>query len=428
MVEPHGFDAVMWTIKDPNMRPASTQAPPPMSRPPVMQYGPPNGMMPPPAPTPPPQHQQFPLPQAAVRPSPDAQDKVKKTPMSPAPAPNSIQSSSPHANGQSRTLQNGQATPKPYQILPNPADPTDKSKDPVIQMLAERAANDPELKALMKIVAQGQASSDELKKFQSHIDDLTRLQKARQTAPSQPPTAMQSPSPSGTATPQGNHISRPAQSPAPVVRAMPTPPPPKPVAQAQPQALRSKGPVPSKGDVTGMAFEFTGGNGDRYLFPKFSILEYKGVDPYTGNGLVIVSFLIARKGSSSDSPTYDPNLDYYQPITIRLYANPRYIEALQRVVAPPDEVRRYMEDVMDNMTRAEYVLLAMRLPRDTEQPPAEKQEIVQAEKVVEPEEQVIWATTNGPSPVTKIISKTKKPMGQQQDKYQCFINTISSTS
>jgi hypothetical protein len=41
----------------------------------------------------------------------------------------------------------------------------------------------------------------------------------------------------------------------------------------------------------------------------------------------------------------------------------RHLENLSRVVAPKEEVQRYMNDIMDKMTRAEYVLLAMRLPR-----------------------------------------------------------------
>ncbi|CAG8960408.1 hypothetical protein HYFRA_00008126 [Hymenoscyphus fraxineus] len=429
VVEPHAFEAIMYTVKDPN-QPAFIKDTP-MARPPVIQYGPPNGMMPPPAPTPPPQQSQFHIPPPSVKPSTSGAETFKTT-MSPASTPNSFQPS-PHPNVQSRPPQNGQATPRQPQNPPNAEagpDMTEAKKDPVIQMLAERASSNPELKALMKIVAQGNASPEELQKFQSHINDLTRLQKARQAAAIPHPSTMQSPAPSGPATPQGNQISRP--SPASTVRAMPTPPPPKPVPQ--PQALRSKGPVPpAKGDATGIVFEFVGGNGDRYLFPKFSILEPRAPDPYTRESLVIVSFLIARKGSSSDSPTYDPNLDYYQPITIRLYAAAKYIETLQRVVAPPEEVRRYMEDVMENMTRAEYVLLAMRLPRDKGEPASttqdkEKTEVVQAEKAVNTEEQVLWATTNSTPPVTKVISKTKSPVATQQDKYQCFINTIASTS
>lgn len=63
----------------------------------------------------------------------------------------------------------------------------------------------------------------------------------------------------------------------------------------------------------------------------------------------------------------DPELDYYQPLTVRLFTYAgRQLEHLARVVAPPDEVRRYMDGVMRGMTRAEYVLLAMRLPRGGE--------------------------------------------------------------
>ena len=126
-----------------------------------------------------------------------------------------------------------------------------------------------------------------------------------------------------------------------------------------PQALRSKGPPPvSKPDISAVVFDF--GTGDRYLFPKFSILEYL---PTNSGQQVVASFLIVRKGSMSEYGG-DPALDYYQPVTMRLYTHTgRHLENLARVVAPQDEVRRYMDDVMDNMTRAEYILLAMRLPR-----------------------------------------------------------------
>jgi hypothetical protein len=126
-----------------------------------------------------------------------------------------------------------------------------------------------------------------------------------------------------------------------------------------PQALRSKGPPPApKLDVSAIVFDF--GSGDRYLFPKYSILEY--VPTNTGQQ-VVASFLIIRKGSTSEYGG-DPSLDYYQPITIRLSTSTgRHLDNLARVVAPQDDVRRYMNDVMDNMTRAEYVLLAMQLPR-----------------------------------------------------------------
>jgi hypothetical protein len=293
-------------------------------------------------------------------------------------------------------------------------------------MLAERAATDPDLKALMRIVANGEATPEELKKFQSHIDELTRIQKARQAAAqaSQPPQ----PPPPSAATPapvNGHATARPAPTatttPAPLARTTPTPTPPasRPEPQyQQPQALRSKGPLPpTKPDISGVVFEFTGGSGDRFLFPKFSILEY------LPGGQVIASFLIVRKGSSSDSPTYDPDLDYYQPITIRLYAHQgRQLDALQKVVAPQEEVRRYMDEIMDKTTRAEYVLLAMRLPRDTEQAPA-VEKVEEAEKAHQMDSNPLWPTTN-PTPIPKV--KPAKKLITEEESHQAFINSVAA--
>lgn len=133
------------------------------------------------------------------------------------------------------------------------------------------------------------------------------------------------------------------------------------------QTLRSKAPLPAVKllDVSAVVFEFSGGTGDRYMFPKFSIVEYVAVPQ--GPPEAVASFLIVRKGSE---PEYsgDPDLDYYQPITVRLQVsplsnNPKLLDYLAKVVAPVSEVTRYMEDTMTSMTRAEFVLLAMRLPR-----------------------------------------------------------------
>jgi hypothetical protein len=300
-------------------------------------------------------------------------------------------------------------------------------------MLAERAATDPDLKALMRIVANGEASPDELKKFQTHIDELTRLQRSRQSA-SQPPSQYQHPQPPPPPPASVNgkeavpFCPNPAPNPSPIARAAPPTPAPPPAAaprpepqyQPQSQALRSKGPLPStKPDISGVVFEFTGGSGDRFLFPKFSILEY------LPQGQVIASFLIVRKGSSSDSPSYDPQLDYYQPITIRLIAHqPRQLDALQKVVAPPDEVRRYMDDIMDNMTRAEYVLLAMRLPREVEQVTAakEKEKEVEKDKTIRMDNQILWTTTN---PTPPVQMQPARKLLTEEEKYQTFISTIS---
>lgn len=133
------------------------------------------------------------------------------------------------------------------------------------------------------------------------------------------------------------------------------------------QALRSRGPPPAPKllDVSAVVFEFAGGTGDRYSFPRFSIVEY--IQMPQGPAEVVASFLIVRKGSTSEYGG-DPELDYYQPITVRLQVSPlsnsqKLLDYLGKVVAPVDEVTRYMDNIMHSMTRAEFVLLAMRLPR-----------------------------------------------------------------
>lgn len=333
-----------------------------------------------------------------------------------------------------------------------PAKPT-PGTDPIILTLAEKAGEDPELRDLMKRVAQGEAAKPELERFQAIIDAITAESKKRGTpGPSadrllvdgktvryfadevraildivlasnpkqesvtlRPPEGSdplvvklvkttlddikirdlvrriaenrpqfadatdlkavldslkreiarekdrvkaQSPAPSNVSTStttkfngimNGHAQSTIASNPA--------------VSQQAPQQLRSKGPPPQppKMDISAVVFEFSGGNGDRYLFPKFSILEYVPVEQ---GQQVIASFLIVRKGSASEYPVADASLDYYQPVTIRLFTPiGRHLDHLSRVVAPEEEVRRYMNDIMDKMTRAEYILLAMRLPR-----------------------------------------------------------------
>ena len=325
--------------------------------------------------------------------------------------------------------------------------------DPIILILAEKAGSDPQLRDLMKRVAQGDASKHELERFQAIIDALTAESK-RNGGTTGPPSAdrllvdgrtvryfadevraildiVLSSNPRQTSAdlrpPAGSDAlvvmlvkaalddvrtrdivrriaeQRPQfadatdlkvitdrlrtklakererqsqpQSPAPASPALTKPngapnghkiPPATAVTTQSPTPQttpRSKGPppLPPKPDISAIVFEFTGGSGDCYLFPKFSLLEDV---PVASGQQVIASFLLVRKGSKAEYPMADPALDYYQPLTIRLFTHAdRHLEHLARVVAPPDEVRRYMDDVMGNMTRAEYILLAMRLPR-----------------------------------------------------------------
>lgn len=439
-IEPHIFEATMYAVKDTTPRQAVPPPQQPMYRP-IIQYGPPGGMMPPPAPTPPVQQKPNLPPHPTPQASPRSQD-FHMANTNPAISPNhnsttvtqadpAVSNGHPASQPPPSNSQHNPTSTNSHASAP-PSAPAGRSADPVIQMLAERAATDPDLKALMRTVANGDASPDQLRKFQGHIDELTRLQKLRE-AESKPLQSTNQPLPPPTSTisaappVNGHSAPRPAEN-------LPTnPPPPKtgpaptpttPItklehqAQAQPQALRSKGPLPSKPDITAVVFEFAGGNGDRYQFPRHSILEY------LPGGQVIASFLIVRKGSSADSPTYDPELDYYQPITIRLYAyQGRQLEALQKVVAPPDEVRRYMDEIMDGATRAEYVLLAMRLPRDTEQmPPVEKDD--EAERADQVDHQFTPWTTTTSTPVPKAVKPAKKLL-TEEEQYQAYINTVT---
>ncbi|KAK5657435.1 hypothetical protein OQA88_3007 [Cercophora sp. LCS_1] len=241
----------------------------------------------------------------------------------------------------------------------------------------------------------------------------------------------QSPQPGSASTPRANgalngHVT-PTGSGTPTVT-QPT---------AASQALRSKGPPPPpKPDISAVVFEFVGGSGDRFLFPKFSILEYL---PTAAGQQVIASFLIVRKGSKGEYPMADPDLDYYQPVTIRLFTPlGRHLENLARVVAPQDEVRRYMDDIMDTMMRAEYILLAMRLPRadakETEEGKEKEDQpngngklpLAPAEPTPEPRAHptaVLWGTTKK-QPENRDMSKSRWTNNLDDDAYQSWVAGI----
>ena len=422
-IEPHVFDAVMYAVKDPTPR----QLPPQTMYRPIIQYGPPQGIMSqsqPPLPTPSTQSQNM-QPNATIpskssgavaRP---ANNPTLTAPQNVPPTQNGSFTPQPSPLQSIQVPQSTNATSK-APAPPAPAPAPARSGDPVIQMLAERAATDHSLKGLMRVVADGQASADQLKQFQAHIDELTKLLRAREAA-----AALPTPAPVQNIPPGAPNAARPPSTgPVPVTH------PPQPAQMAngrtehhaqplpQAQALRSKGPLPaSRPDISAVVFEFGGGSGDRYMFPKYSILEY------LPGGQVIASFLIVRKGSAADSKKYDPALDYYQPITIRLYAHQgRQLDALAKVVAPPDEVRKYMDDIMDNMTRAEYVLLAMRLPRETDQPPEEEERVAQG---FQNGNQVLWTTPANPAILKQKMVKKPPTEGEQ---YQSFIASVSNGS
>lgn len=199
------------------------------------------------------------------------------------------------------------------------------------------------------------------------------------------------------------------------------------------QAIRAKAPLPNRPDIASVVFDL--GTGDRYLFPKYSIVEY--LPAATGQQL-LASFLIVRKGSSSERGG-DPSLDYYQPVTIRLQSTSgRHLEHLARVVAPQDEVRRYMDDVMDNMTRAEYVLLAMRLPRPGREEDDEDETMADAEDesqanskapTQEPEgPSVLWTVKAGSSTPTGHVPRSLNTLDLEEEAQEKYQKLVRSTA
>tara|TARA_R110002003_G_scaffold288_15_gene18463 strand:- start:17271 stop:19232 length:1962 start_codon:yes stop_codon:yes gene_type:complete len=222
--------------------------------------------------------------------------------------------------------------PKPVQKAPQPTPgpASTPAPDPVIHMLAQRAGVDPELKAVMKIVAAGEASKDQLEFFQTHINELTAVlakqkenaAKSKGLAPSTTPAAT-------TASPAPK-----ALPPPPTPQPIAAPPPPRPVQPAQPQhpiqnAPKPYSPTPPQGQLqqfpprpsqppyptsynqppqqysaprpmaynappqlTGyrpLVFSFEEGNKDLLHFPSYSFLEW--LPNHSG---AKISFLITK--------------------------------------------------------------------------------------------------------------------------------------
>lgn len=297
--------------------------------------------------------------------------------------------------------------------------------DPLVVLLVKTALEDQRTKDMIKRIAEnrpGYTDATDLKQI------LDRLHRDMKTAPQNVMPASQGRQQPAASAANGNLPNGSV----------------KPTAgqslQPGPQALRSKGPPPTpKPDISAVIFDF--GTGDRYLFPKYSMLEYL---PTQNGHQVVVSFLIVRKGSTSEYGG-DPELDYYQPITMRLFTHTgRHLENLARVVAPQDEVRRYMDDVMDNMTRAEYILLAMRLPRmiedgDKEGPgshgiedPKTTGSTPQPDSEMEPvsasnKPSVLWTTSASTlAKDTHQHTRLHEVEDQDQIQYQRLINSVAA--
>ncbi|OJD25666.1 hypothetical protein ACJ73_02965 [Blastomyces percursus] len=373
VIEPHHFEAVLFTVRNPQAQQSIQNAPPQR---PIVQYAPPNNFhqyQPPPgqprqlySPNPhaspiatPPPDQQPPLqnrfepPLHSNPPPPVAQPARQPRAEGPAPSPqNRIpQNQPPTHHPQNYPAKHEPMQHPPSKPPPEPSQPVKTSPDPVIQMLATRAASNPELKALMRIVASSKANQAQLRTFQAHIDELNAIlasrrqndknippylkpdQQGRSFTPGapQPPSSTPTPTPAAPAQPHPSHPVHPngpnISSQTALARASPSahsaypnqlPPQPirsKPIPQPQlhntyfHQHTPSRPPVaPPKPDPKAVVFEFLttspagsssshASTGDRYLFPKNTILDY-----FPGGTTVIASFIVIKKIDTSAPP------------------------------------------------------------------------------------------------------------------------------
>ncbi|KAI9708812.1 MAG: hypothetical protein M1820_003767 [Bogoriella megaspora] len=413
IIEPHVFSVELFTV-DANTGAGNGQASRgtlPSYRP-TMQYGPPNGaVVTPPAFS----YNQQPPTSLKAQTLPNAQQPTpllangQSRPFWPQP-PNSQPSSSPQpiqtgppahqaeakpqVQGDSTQASNGTIVPpsatspaqangasrQPHPPPQGSGPPSSTAPDAVIHMLAKKASSDPELTTLMKLVAAGQASEEQLKTFQQHIDSLTAqataerkaAEEAAEEAKKRPQGALGYPHPHSQPNGTLNNTNPPPFPPSNTVTPQPQQATPqKAYYQSAPLANPPTIAAPRVPTSRELVIEFDKG-GDRFLFPYHSILEF-----LPEGDIVIASFIIVRRGSdivkeakprdseaSKKFPVYDPALDYWEGVTVRFSSggDRRMLEVLKSCVAPLEESQKYMEDVMDKTTRAQYVHLAMRLP------------------------------------------------------------------
>ncbi|KAI4721839.1 hypothetical protein E4T48_01848 [Aureobasidium sp. EXF-10727] len=340
VVEPLIFDATVYYVKEPGPAPSSSSS----HQAPSQQHF---------------QQQQY-HHQYQHAPQQYNQQQPRPNPNAPAGSPyGAPYSSHPSTQYQGR--------PHPPPIMPATARapppppaapaPVKQSPDPVIQMLASRASSDAELKALMKIVATGNANQEQLRIFQRHIDELTAMINANKA---QPNSQTNSPAP-----PHQHPVSRPPSA-APVIKPHPATVQPHapiyPMPQQHPQYQHQPRPPPSYPSYPiVLEFQGPGASPDRFRFPEYTILEF--LNSYK----MLASFLVIRKGRDL-SPQLDPDTEYYEPVTMTISVSEArsaardVLQFITRCVKPADQVRNYMTDKIEKCTRAPTRYLAFRLP------------------------------------------------------------------
>lgn len=397
-IEPHTFDAVFYTVRDP-LAPASYYRHPNQHTakaafPPPPQYGiycPPASAPRPPAST----------PQAVARPASASAVGIKQEEGTKPTAAATHSATPPTAPPASR-----EGPPAPA------ASPPKGNSDPVIQMLAARAATNTRLKELMKVVATSKASPEQLKEFQSHIDEFNaviRRQEAERAGREREHQSPPQPAPTSAALPQldGSADTRPEPKPSttPVhassppaahpatynsTASLPRPPPGSSGLSPSPFPAGARGPIPPymtyappprpEAIIKHIVMELTSAPSstqpacpDRWLFPEYAVLDmrYGGLE-------MICSFFVERTGSqilsatagdSGESATWQAkwkaDQEYFQPVTMTVKAtNHRTIETIARAAKSLPTVQSYMKQVMEKKTRAPPACLVHQLPRD----------------------------------------------------------------
>lgn len=405
-IEPHVFDVAIYGIRNPLPNtPLSTN--PSLSSPLSNVIAPSAAVSPAnPGPT---QAQPRPFQGATPAPvtptlntSPPAQQlQPQKQASRPTPAAQQSQNR-PQPTSTASVQENQTPNDQVPQQVQQPSQARASGQDPVIQMLAQRASENPGLKALMKIVASGQANKDQLAEFQRHIDELTRilqqrnaLQQAPTTSdiptsgslsgPAQVPSTPNNPSvPPANATPlsSSSNVNSQAQQPTPPStqplqhtpsnstlaqpRSQPPPPTARPVKTPLPTTF------PAWNRFKGIALEFLNPTAacnstpnDRLLFPKNTLLAY-----HPDGRSVTASFLVVKNSKSSNPVSSTPSTPappvgkkIHVPISILFEPSDQQVLSYLRAgVAPEAEVRKHMDDVVRETEREIDVQLALQLP------------------------------------------------------------------
>ncbi|QDS68571.1 hypothetical protein FKW77_000446 [Venturia effusa] len=337
-IEPHVFEATLFVVKDTTPGIKQGQLPPDRQ---FQQFSVPQTYRPP-------QQYQHPAPGHMVQ---------YQTPPQP---PRPTQAPPTRPPSQTMPYNPGSAAPRPLVTntnpLPVPAQTPAPPKpnpgpDPVIKALAARAAGNPELKKVMKVVAQGNASPSELEYFQDHIKELTahfEKEKAEKERLKLQPM-LKPPAPPAPRPPVQNTTTFPVNGMAPrppiIQYTHPNPQPPRPRIVSTPAPLQ-------------ILIQFGENANDRYSIPKTSILEF------LPGGSLLCSFVVVKTGTDAvDKYGIDPKVEYWQPVTMRISAEAHVLDMIGRVVSTAEESRAYMSGVMERCKKAEELKLAFRLPK-----------------------------------------------------------------